>query len=304
MAQRSAPRRDLYEEVTSKILAALESGTAPWSCPWDRSGEITLPINESTGAFYQGINIPMLWMAQHERGFSSARWMTYRQASDKGGQVRKGEKGTAIVFYKTLERDSGRVDADTGEALVDQIPMLRSFTVFNLDQIDGIDAPLPPAVGNGFDPFAIGEAVMQASGVAVQHGGTRAYYLPGADTITLPDRVRFAQAEDYYATALHELCHATKHPTRCDRKRYVHENSKVSYAFEELVAEMGSAFLMAALGISGDVRDHADYLDSWLTLLRQDKRAIFKAAAQAQKAANWALEAHAAAGTEPAEQCA
>lgn len=304
MAKQSAPRRDLYAEVTDKILAALESGTAPWSCPWDRSGEATLPINESTGAFYQGINIPMLWMGQHERGFSSAHWMTYRQASEKGGQVRKGEKGTPIIFYKTLERDSGRIDADTGEALVEQIQMLRSFTVFNLDQIDGIDAPLPPAGGNGFDPIAIGEAVMQASGVAVHHGGARAYYLPGADAITLPDRVRFTHAEDYYATALHELCHATKHPTRCDRKRYEHENSKVSYAFEELVAEMGSAFLMAALGISGNVQDHADYLDSWLTLLRQDKRAIFKAAAQAQKAANWALDAHGGAVATPVEKSA
>ena len=129
MTQQSAPRRDLYEEVTGKILAALESGTAPWSCPWDRSGVVTLPVNESTGAFYQGINIPMLWMAQHERGFTSARWMTYRQAGEKGGQVRKGEKGTPIIFYKTLERDSGRIDADTGEARVEHIPVLRSFTV-------------------------------------------------------------------------------------------------------------------------------------------------------------------------------
>ena len=138
---------------------------------------------------------------------------------------------------------------------------------------------------------------MQASGVPIHHGGARAYYMPGVDSITLPDRVRFEKAEDYYATALHELTHATKHEHRCDRKRYEHENSKVSYAFEELVAELGSAFLMAALGISGEVREHADYLDSWLTLLRQDKRAIFKAAAQAQKAANWALDAHAAAAS-------
>ena len=304
MAKQSAPRRDLYADVTDKIIAALEAGTAPWSCPWDRTGEITLPINENTGAFYQGINIPMLWMAQQERGFTSARWMTYKQASEKGGQVRKGEKGTGIIFYKTLEKDSGRVDTDTGEAVMDHIPMLRAFTVFNLDQIDGIDAPLPPATGEGFDPIAIGEAVMQAAGVPVHHGGARAYYMPGADTITLPDRVRFDKAEDYYATALHELTHATKHPTRCDRKRYEHENSKVSYAFEELVAEMGSAFLMAALGISGNVQHHADYLDSWLTLLRQDKRAIFKAAAQAQKAANWALDAHAAGADHSASQTA
>lgn len=294
MAKQSAPRRDLYAEVTDKILAALELGIAPWSCPWDRTGENTLPINESTGAFYQGINIPILWMAQHERGFTSARWMTYKQAGEKGGQVRKGEKGTSIIFYKTLEKDSGEVDATTGEAVKNFVPMLRGFTVFNLDQIDGIDAPLPVATGDGFDAIAIGEAVMQASGVPIHHGGARAYYMPGVDSITLPDRVRFEKAEDYYATALHELTHATKHEHRCDRKRYEHENSKVSYAFEELVAELGSAFLMAALGISGEVREHADYLDSWLTLLRQDKRAIFKAAAQAQKAANWALDAHAA----------
>jgi antirestriction protein ArdC len=295
MAQNYAPRRNLYADVTDKILAALEAGTLPWACPWDRSGEVSLPINHSTGAFYQGINIPMLWMAQHENGFTSSRWMTYKQAQAQGGQVCKGERGTAIIFYKTLQRDSGRVDHTTGEAVMERIPLLRGFTVFNLDQIDGIDAPLPQAADGGFDPIAVGEAVLQASGVSIRHGGARAYYMPGVDAITLPDRARFAQAADYYATALHELAHATKHASRCNRPRYPHDDGKVSYAFEELVAEMGAAFLMATLGISGDVKDHASYLDGWLTLLRQDTRAIFKASAQAQKAANWVLEKHAGA---------
>lgn len=291
MAKTPATRGDLYQEVTNKLLAALEAGTVPWSCPWDRTGEVTLPINESTGAFYQGINVPMLWIAQREQGFSSSRWMTYQQAATKGGQVRKGAKGTLVIFYKALEKETGAFDAD-GAAVKTQVPMLRSFTVFNLDQIDGIVAPVPPALGEGFAPIAIAEHLMAVAGVAVYHGGTRAYYQPGADAITLPDRSRFRRPEDYYATALHELTHATTHPSRCDRKRYEHKDDKVSYAFEELVAEMGSAFLLAALGIAGNVQDHADYLDSWLTLLRQDKRAVFKAAAQAQKAANWALDVY------------
>jgi antirestriction protein ArdC len=294
MAKKNAPRFDLYDDVTRKILAALDAGVLPWTCPWDRDGEISLPINAHTGAHYQGINVPILWMAQQERGFGSAHWMTYRQASEKGGQVRQGEKGTRICFYKLLERDRGGVDADTGENRIDQVPLLRSFTVFNLDQIDGIELPVAEVSAAGFDPIVLAEDVMQASGVPVHHGGTRAYYAPGADAITLPDRARFGCAADYYATALHELTHATQHERRCDRKRYAHESRLVAYAFEELVAEMGSAFLMAALRISGDVQDHAGYIDAWMSLLRQDKRAIFKAAAQAQKAANWVLDAHAA----------
>lgn len=285
------PKRDIYQEVTDKMLAALEAGTKPWVCPWDRSGVVSLPINESSGDYYRGINVPMLWMAQGERGFTSSRWMTYKQAKAKGGQVRKGEKGTTVVFFKTLEKDTGETDADTGEEIKNRVPMLRTFTVFNLDQIDGIEQPEPLAVGEGFEPIDQAEAVLRASGVTIHEGGARAFYRPSTDEITMPARDRFDNAYDYYATALHELTHATKHESRCDRKPYDAESLKVQYAFEELVAEIGSMFATASLGLTGDVQGHADYLESWLTLLRSDKRAIFKAAAQAQRAHEWIANA-------------
>ena len=169
----------------------------------------------------------MLWLTAQMRGFTSNRWITYRQAQELGGQVRKGEKGTTAVFYKRIERKTGELDAN-GEEQVETIPIARAFTVFNLDQIDGIDAARP-TLGGGFEPRAAAEALLQASGVTIHHGGARAFYRPRTDEITLPDRERFERAADYYATALHELTHATAHPSRCARETR-------SYAFEELVA--------------------------------------------------------------------
>lgn len=283
-------KRDLYQEITDKVIAALEAGTAPWRCPWDRSGEIGLPMNHKTGDGYKGINIAILWMTQQEQGFSSGRWLTYKQAAELGGQVRKGEKGTTAIFYKPLERETGEIDPKTGEAEIERIPMIRAFTLFNLDQIQGIERP-EVALAGRFDPLPKAEQALQASGVAIHEGGTRAFYRPSTDEITMPDRERFELAMDYYATALHELTHATKHKSRCNRKPYESKAQKGAYAFEELVAELGAMFTMATLGLAGEVQDHAAYIDSWLSVLREDKRAIFKAAAQAQQAHEWIMEA-------------
>lgn len=229
-------KQAIYQDVTDRVIRALEAGTKPWCCPWDRTGEVTLPINQSTGDFYRGINIPLLWMEQHERGFASSRWMTYRQAQAKDAQVRKGEKGTTIVFFKSLERGTGEIDTSTGETKTDRIPMLRTFTVFNLDQIEGIDSPVPDIQSEGFDPIQSAEGMLRASGVVIHEGGSRAFYRPSSDEITLPDRARFAHAYNFYATALHELSHATGHKDRCDRKPYECDHQKTQYAFEELVA--------------------------------------------------------------------
>ena len=283
---RATAKRDLYKEVTDKIISALEQGVKPWSCPWDRTGEFTLPTNQSSGEFYKGINVCLLWTEQEIRGFSSSRWMTYRQAAAKGGQVRKGEKGTTVIFYKPWEKETGEFDGN-GQAIIEKIPMLRSFTVFNIDQIDGIELPEQTPLTGGFDSIEAAELVLKASGVTIHECGARAFYRPSTDEITMPERERFTAANDYYATALHELTHATKHKARCDRKPYETKVSNGSYAFEELVAELGANFCMAGLGLSGEVQDHASYLDHWLTVLKEDKRAIFKAAAQAQKAHEW-----------------
>ena len=286
MTQANKKPRDIYQDVTDQMIALLERGVSPWSCPWDRSGEWTLPVNHSTDSFYQGVNIPLLWMAQEQRGFLSSRWMTYKQAAGIGGQVKKGEKGTMIIFFKPWEKSTGENDAD-GQEIVEHIPMLRSFTVFNLDQIDGVKVPEQAPLNGGFDPIEAAETVLTASGVKIYEIGTRAFYCPSTDEITLPERERFTSADDFYATALHELTHATKTKSRCDRTPYETKSEGGAKAFEELVAELGAAFSMARLGLPGTVQDHASYIDSWLTVLKADKKAFFRAAAQAQKAHDW-----------------
>ena len=175
----------------------------------------------------------------------------------------------------------------TGKRIIEKIPMLRSFTVFNLDQIDGVEAPEQAPLNGGFDPIEAAETVLVASGVKIHEIGTRAFYRPSTDEITLPERERFASADDFYVTALHELTHATMAKSRCDRTPYETKSEGGAKAFEELVAELGAAFSMAWLGLPGTVQDHASYIECWLTVLKADKKAFFRAAAQAQKAHDW-----------------
>jgi antirestriction protein ArdC len=285
--KKSYPKRDLYQEVTDRIITALESGVKPWNCPWDRTGSV--PTNLKSGNPYRGINFVLFSLMQMIKGYKSGYWLTFKQAQELGGRVRKGEKGTSGVFYKLLERENGETD-DNGDDVKKTIPLLRGFTAFNLDQIDGIQAP-DQAFGGISSPLAanaLAERIMASSGVPISHGGARACYRPASDAITLPDKSRFARAEDYYATALHELTHATGHASRCNRTPYSDEY-RSAYAFEELVAEIGSAFLCAYVAICGDVQ-HESYVGSWLKILRDDKRAVMKAASQAQHAADWLLD--------------
>ena len=295
--QPAAPRANLYDEVTSRIIAELEGGRIPWVQPWGKAGTATpgLPRNATTRRPYSGVNVLILWGALFERGFASQGWLTFKQARDAGGCVRKGEHGVTVVFADrfTPEAEKERARASGDEARA--VPFLKRFTVFNLEQCEGLRPGLAP------DPeplperqiVPVAEAVIAASGVDFRVGGAKAFYAPGPDFVAVPPQPAFFEQVNYYRTCLHELTHATGHPSRLGRDLTNSFGSK-DYAREELIAEMGSAFLCASLGIVPTVR-HADYLASWLEVLREDNRAIFRAASAATKAADWLLTRHRAA---------
>lgn len=278
---------DLYQDVTDRIIAALEAGTAPWVKPWNTaSGYSGMPWNPASGTRYRGLNVALLWMAEHECGYSVPEWMTYRQAQERGGQVRKGERGAKIIFWKKLDPGGGQEadDDNDGPRFV-----LRGYTVFNVAQIDGIEptTAAAPAPANSWQPHDLAERLIQRSGADIRHGGDRAAYAPMLDYIRLPRRDQFADAGGYYSTALHELAHWTGHSTRCARDLSGRFGAQ-KYAAEELIAEIAGAYTCAALGVAGQLQ-HAEYIAHWLTILRNDKRAIFTAASQAQRAADYLL---------------
>ena len=289
------PRASLYDSVTSRIIAELEAGRLPWVQPWGRSGgaSAALPHNAYSGRAYSGINILILWGAVIEAGWSSQGWLTFRQALEAGGNVRKGERGTTVVYADRFipKGEADRAAREGGDAKA--VAFLKSFTVFNVAQCEGLregiasdPAPLPER-----EIVPVAEAVIAASGIDFRIGGDRAFYVPAHDYVQVPPQPAFFDQVNFYRTALHELTHATGHVSRLDRKLLNSFGSK-DYAREELVAEMGSAFLCAALGIEPSVR-HADYIGSWLEVLREDNRAIFRAASLASKAADWLLARHA-----------
>lgn len=279
--------KDVYASVTQTIINALESGTPPWVHPWQTGAGDLCPANLSSGRRYRGINVLLLNMMAMQRGYSANRWLTYQQARTLGAHVRKGEQGTEIVFFKMHE-----VAADT-PAYRDEsrkvIPLLRSFTVFNADQIDDLpEALVPfPAPVHEWEACEAAELILANSHADIRHGGSGAFYAPTEDRIQLPDRSAFATATGYYQVALHELTHWTGHASRCNRTLSGRHHIQ-SYAFEELVAEMGSAFLTDHCGLPGQLH-HASYIESWLKALRNDKRLIFTAASLAQKAADYLL---------------
>ncbi|MBB4632535.1 ArdC family protein [Sphingosinicella soli] len=285
-----AARADLYEDVTRRIIAQLEAGRVPWVRPWEAGGVAPgLPRNALTGRPYSGINVLILWSAVAENGWPSQAWLTFRQALAAGGSVRKGARGTCVVYADrfTPEAEAEKAQARGEEAKT--IAFLKRFTVFNVEQCEGLRADLAPDPAPLADDEIVphAEVVIAASGIDVRIGGSRAFYAPGEDFVQLPPRHAFRECVNFYSVALHELTHATGHKTRLDRQILNSFGSK-DYAREELVAEMGSAFLCAALGIAPTVR-HADYLGAWLDVLRADNRAIFRAASAASKAADWLL---------------
>lgn len=290
------PRADFYQRVTDKIIRDLEKGTLTWIKPWTTSpghAAVTRPLRHD-GTPYRGVNVLILWSEAIERGYTSASWMTYRQAQALGAQVRKGEHGTTVVYAKTIERVED--DPETGKETIERIPLLRAYTVFNTEQIDGLSTP-PAEHPSDIEPVPSridrADAFIAATTATIVHKGNRACYIPSADRIEMPPYRQFidtptsSAAEGYYATLLHELIHWTSPKHRCDRdigKRF----GDNAYAREELVAEIGAAFLCADLGIALEPRpDHASYLASWLCVLKSDKRAIFASAALAQKAVDW-----------------
>ncbi|EQA6227941.1 ArdC family protein [Enterobacter ludwigii] len=279
---KSYTKTDIYQAVTDSIIEALEMGVKPWVCPWVRNGVAAgLPANFSTGTAYSGINIMLLWSSAAKQGFQDSRWLTYKQAQELGGQVRKGESGTTAIFYKTLEKE-----ADDGE--IEKIPMLKSFTVFNVEQIDGLAIDAAPQPVTEFDPLPHVEAMIARTGANITERGVKAFYRPATDEIYLPDRFRFEDAANFYATGLHELVHWTGAKHRLNREKGGRFGSE-KYAFEELIAELGSAFLMADLGVTGEVQ-HESYVASWLKALKGDKRYIFQAASAASKAHRYLMD--------------
>lgn len=301
---RGQDRASLYDEVTRRIISELEQGRVPWVQPWSSEAcgapIVGLPRNALTSRCYSGVNVLILWGAVIEHGWPSQGWLTFRQALEAGGNVRKGEHGTTVVYADrfTPEAEKTRAQESGGEAR--SIAFLKRFTVFNVAQCEGLREGLMP------DPVAlpereivpVAEAVMAASGIDFRIGGAKAFYSPGADFVQVPPRPAFYDQVNYYRTCLHEMCHATGSKARLARNLTGAFGSK-DYSREELVAEMGSAFLCAALGIVPTVR-HADYLGAWLDVLSEDSRAIFRAASMASKASDWLLARHAAADAETA----
>ena len=273
--------KDFYQSVTDRIVSAIEAGTPPWVRPWSVSDQ--RPKNAATGRLYRGINSLLLGLEAQARGYASGAWLTYRQAAALNAQVRGGEHGTSVVLYKLHEVDDAKTE---GEKRV--IPLLRTFTVFNVAQIDGLPQPAQPAQPTaGWNSHLEAELLLSASGADIRHGAPKAYYSRIMDLIHLPVKHAFKDQGAYYSTALHETCHWTGHPKRCNRDLAGRFGTD-AYAVEELIAEMGSAFLCAHCRIDGRLQ-HAAYLHSWLQVLKSDKRAIFTASAKAQQAADFLL---------------
>ena len=287
-AARKFPAPDVYQIVTDRITALLESGVIPWRKGWTTTG---VPRNLASGKAYRGINIWLLSSA----GFTSPYWLTFNQAQARGGHVRKGEKGSVAIFWKLFQRKEDGSQPTTGQEAGRMLPLLRKYTVFNVEQCDGLtDVPTVEAKTQEHEPIAEAEALWQAwtDKPTVTHQGNAAVYRREADAITMPPRPQFETPEDYYSTLFHEGTHATGHSARLARATLL-ESARFgsqTYSKEELVAELGSAYLCGMCGIVDRTLDNsAAYLASWLKAFRDDKTLIVHAAANAQKAADYIL---------------
>jgi antirestriction protein ArdC len=277
--------KNLYQTITDKIVAKLESpATSDGRPSWTMSG--ALPKNATSGTAYRGVNVPILWSS----GYASPYWATYLQWQSLGGQVRKGEKASTIVYFSPVTRKGSKQTESSDTAEDSTYLMLKQFSVFNSAQIDG-EVELPASEhGNRDERIASAESFFASIGATLNHGGDRAYYSPSADRIQMPNYEQFRDAESYYSVLAHEHIHWTGSKDRLERtfgKRFADDQ----YAMEELVAELGAAFVLGATGITAEPReDHAHYLRSWLAVLKKDAKAIFTAASAAQKAATYLAE--------------
>lgn len=280
-------KEDLYQRVTDTIVAELEKGVAPWVRPWKtldaRVGGG--PFNGYTARGYRGINVWLLLIAAAERGYQDPRWFTYRQAQTLGAQVKRGEKSVTVIFWK--QSAFKEKDEATGEMVDRKVPLLRSYNLFNAEQCSGV--PQLPGMESTKPElrYEQAQALFTKHGVDVRHGGDKAFFAPSMDFIQMPRIEAFESEEHYWGVMLHELTHWTGHGKRLSRDLSGRFGSQ-AYAAEELVAEMGSAFLCAYLGVAGQLR-HPEYVGNWLTVLKDDKRAVFKASSLAQAAADYVL---------------
>lgn len=273
-----------YETVTARIVEELEKGAAPWIKPW--RADSSADRNVISKKPYRGINRLLLGMSSAVFAYESPDWATFRQWQEKGGSVRKGEKATHIVFFKPIV--GKQTNDETGETEEKGYCVIRGYCVFNACQVDGIEVARPVIEPSEFERHERAEHTLQASGAVIRHGGDAAFYAPSRDMIQLPNKSAFDVPASYYATALHELTHWTGAKHRLDRNLDLGKFGNPAYAFEELVAEMGAAFLCADHGIQGELR-HSGYIGHWLKACRDNDRAIFKAAALAQQASDYVL---------------
>ena len=279
--------RCLHQTITNQIISALEVGAGEYRMPWNPrlcgGSSIAIPSNPVGHYGYRGINILSLWVSQQASSYAKPEWATFRQWQSAGAQVRKGERGTLTVFYKTSDASQSQTDVDSRQQ---RQFVAKAAYVFNVAQVDGYEPP-PPLLLSEINRHAAADKLIRASSATIHHGSHHACYIPSRDEIHLPPEGAFFDSQGYYGVVLHELVHWTAHASRCARDLRNRFGSE-AYAAEELIAELGAAFLCAELGISVEPRlDHACYIESWLKVLRSDKRAIFTASAKASQATHF-----------------
>jgi antirestriction protein ArdC len=285
-------KRDVYATVTAQIINAIEQGVSNWRMPWHTSGKFAFsPINAVTHKPYRGVNVLALWAVARSKGYERGEWATYQQWQERGAQVRKGEKSASVAFWKFADGRADSQDGDEPEQVSSRSRLLfcREYHVFNVPQVDGY-TPKPDAETPIEQRIESAEQFFRGIDARVVHQGNRAFYSTGDDTITLPPFAAFFTPMDYYSTRAHETGHWTSHAGRCNRE-LVKRFGDNAYSVEELIAELTAAFVCAHLGLSTEPRaDHAAYIDSWLKVLKADKRAIFTAASKAQQAADFMIQ--------------
>ena len=286
----TAVKRYFYQSVTDQIIQSIENGVGTWRMPWHTSGRFAFsPINVASKKPYRGINTVCLWAAAEAKGYERGEWATYQQWQERGSQVRKGEKATLVVFWKFGNDSSESQDDGTELAGRSRLLFTRGYSVFNAAQVDGY-TPVAETETPMLERIAHADAFFQNVAADLRHGGNQAFYSPATDHIQMPPFQAFQEQVSYYSVLAHEHTHWTAKGDRCDRqlgKRF----GDNAYAAEELIAELGAAFTTAHLGLSTEPRaDHAAYINSWLKVLKADKRAIFTAASKAQQATDWMIQ--------------
>ena len=295
-------KQNIYNTVTNRFIDALKNGAPPWTRPWSETSAkvMTRPVNAVTDRKYSGINVTILWTAATSNGFNRDRWLTYNQARNAGGHVRRGEKGTVAILYRDIEvrrkDDSGDLILDSnGNVIKEKIKFIKGFTLFNVDQCEGLSEEIvdgstsseEPPVWESHEEI---ESLLDSNGVQIRHDCDQAAYYPKDDVVRMPVKKAFKTDSCYYSTLLHEVVHWTGHQSRLNRPGIAKplDYSKSAYAFEELIAEIGSAFLCAEFGLNCDLR-HESYVISWISELENDPKAIFATSALAWKARNYLL---------------